>query len=593
MRDRSTPLTKLLRTSGHRSEEATIAPGVEAGQSRVVAPDSAAGTVRAEDRRAVLDDEHVGDIEGAFGTIAYGDVAARRSSKAKLLTLLAIVGPGLIVMVGDNDAGGVATYAQAGQNFGTHLLWVLLLLIPVLYVAQEMVLRLGAVTGVGHARLILERFGKFWGAFSVIDLFVLNALTIVTEFIGVSLAAGYLGVPKVPAVILAGVVIVAAASTGSLRRFERTALALCIGSLIVIPLYILVHPPAGTMARDFFVVNLPGGPSQLSNVMLLIIALVGTTVAPWQLFFQQSYVIDKRITTRFVNYERVDLVVGIVVVIIGAGAIMGASAAAFAHTPLVGRFVDARGVAAGFGHYVSHAAGVLFAILLFDASLIGASAIGLSTAYATADVLGLKHSLHRSVRRAKGFYAVFVSLMVVSGALVLTPGVPLGTVTEGVQTLAGVLLPSATVFLLLLCNDREVLGPWANSTRTNIIASIIIGVLVLLSLILTAAVLFPHLSGPDIELIIAVGAGVGLAVGAYLMVQSRLRRSALALEQAAASGPVDRLSRRATWRMPPLTMLERPVMSRQRKIGMVTLRCYLLFAFALVIVKVVEVALAK
>jgi hypothetical protein len=149
------------------------------------------------------------------------------------------------------------------------------------------------------------------------------------------------------------------------------------------------------------------------------------------------------------------------------------------------------------------------------------------------------------------------------------------------------------VFLLLLCNDREVLGPWANSTRTNIIASIIIGVLVLLSLILTAAVLFPHLSGPDIELIIAVGAGVGLAVGAYLMVQSRLRRSALALEQAAASGPVDRLSRRATWRMPPLTMLERPVMSRQRKIGMVTLRCYLLFAFALVIVKVVEVALAK
>ncbi|MGO9344753.1 MAG: divalent metal cation transporter, partial [Acidimicrobiales bacterium] len=115
---------------------------------------------------AVLDDEHVGDIEGAFGTISYGDTGARRSSRAKLLTLLAIVGPGLIVMVGDNDAGGVATYAQAGQNFGTHLLWVLLFLIPVLYVAQEMVLRLGAVTGVGHARLILERFGKFWGAFS-------------------------------------------------------------------------------------------------------------------------------------------------------------------------------------------------------------------------------------------------------------------------------------------------------------------------------------------------------------------------------------------------------------------------------------------
>ncbi|MGO9581580.1 MAG: NRAMP family divalent metal transporter [Acidimicrobiales bacterium] len=551
-------------------------------------------TTAFSDLGAVLDEEHVGDIEGAFGTIALGDTAPRRSWRAKFLTLLAIVGPGLIVMVGDNDAGGVATYSQAGQNFGTHLLWELLLLIPVLYVAQEMVLRLGAVTGVGHARLILERFGKFWGAFSVIDLFVLNALTIVTEFIGVSLAAGYLGVPKVPAVVLAGVVIIVTASTGSLRRFERTAMALCIGSLVVIPLYLMVHPPAGDVARNFVLVNLPGGPSQLSNVMLLIIAIVGTTVAPWQLFFQQSYVIDKRITTRFVNYERVDLILGIIIVIIGAGALMGSSAAAFAHTPLFGHFVDARHVAAGLGRYVSHAAGVLFAIILFDASLIGASAIGLSTAYATADVLGLKHSLHRSVRRAKGFYAVFASLMVVSAALVLAPGVPLGTVTEGVQTLAGVLLPSATVFLLLLCNDSEVLGPWVNSTKTNVIASIIIGVLVLLSLILTAAVLFPNLSGPDIEIIILVGVGLGLVIGGYLVVKSRRRRgAALALERAAATSGGDLVSLRATWRMPSLALLERPVMSRQRTLGMVVLRGYLIFAFALVIVKVVEVAIAK
>ncbi len=540
---------------------------------------------------AVLDEEHVGDIQGAFGTIAFGDTGARRSSRAKLLTLLAIIGPGLIVMVGDNDAGGVATYSQAGQDFGTHLLWVLLLLIPVLYVAQEMVLRLGAVTGVGHARLILERFGKFWGAFSVIDLFVLNALTIVTEFIGVSLAASYVGVPKVPAVILAGAFIIAAASTGSFRRFERTAMTLCIGSLVVVPLYVIVHPPAGQMVHNFALVNLPGGPSQLSNVMLLIIALVGTTVAPWQLFFQQSYVIDKRITTRFVNYERVDLMLGIVVVIIGAGALMGSSAAAFAHTPLSGHFIDARHVATGLGHYVSHAAGILFAIILFDASLIGASAIGLSTAYATSDVLGLKHSLHRSVRRAKGFYAVFSGLMIASAALVLAPGVPLGTVTEGVQTLAGVLLPSATVFLLLLCNDKEVLGPWTNTTKTNVIASIIIGVLVLLSLILTAAVLFPHLTGPDIELIILVGTGIGLVFGGYLFVQSRRHHAAaLASEQPTALSRDELLARRANWRMPPLALLQRPVMSKQRKIGMLTLRGYLIFAFALVIVKVVEVA---
>jgi hypothetical protein len=184
--------------------------------------------------------------------------------------------------------------------------------------------------------------------------------------------------------------------------------------------------------------------------------------------------------------------------------------------------------------------------------------------------------------------------MIASGALVLAPGVPLGTVTEGVQTLAGVLLPSATVFLLLLCNDKEVLGPWANSTRTNIIASGIIGVLVLLSLILTAAVLFPNLSATDIEIIILVGTGIGIVIGGFLLVQSRVRHAAaIALEHAVTLEGDDRLSRRATWRMPPLTMLERPVMSRQRKIGMLTLRVYLLFAFALVIVKVVEVAIAK
>ena len=147
-----------------------------------------------EHSSAALDSAHVGDIQGAFGTIREHDLAARRSWGKKLLTLLAIVGPGLIVMVGDNDAGGVATYAQAGQNYGLTLLWTLPLLIPVLIVNQEMVVRLGAVTGVGHARLIKERFGKFWAAFSVGDLFVLNFLTIVTEFIGVSLALGYFGI---------------------------------------------------------------------------------------------------------------------------------------------------------------------------------------------------------------------------------------------------------------------------------------------------------------------------------------------------------------------------------------------------------------
>jgi Mn2+/Fe2+ NRAMP family transporter len=190
---------------------------------------------------AVLDEAHVGHIHGALGTILHGDHGPRIGWKHRLQTLLAIVGPGVIVMVGDNDAGAFGTYTQAGQNYGIALLWTLLLLVPVLYVNQEMVLRLGAVTGVGHARLIFERFGKFWGAFSVIDLFLLNALTIVTEFIGIALTLDYLGVSKQLGVALAAVAIMAAVSTGDFRRFERFALALCAGSLLLVPIFLMIH----------------------------------------------------------------------------------------------------------------------------------------------------------------------------------------------------------------------------------------------------------------------------------------------------------------------------------------------------------------
>ena len=156
---------------------------------------------------AVVAKAHPGDIHGAFGTIRLSDMAPRRTWRRRLLTLAAIIGPGLIVMVGDNDAGGVSTYAQAGQDYGYSLLWTLVLLIPVLIVNQEMVVRLGAVTGVGYARLITERFGRTWGWFSVGNLFLLNFLTISTEFIGVSLAAEYFGISPYVVVPLASVMV--------------------------------------------------------------------------------------------------------------------------------------------------------------------------------------------------------------------------------------------------------------------------------------------------------------------------------------------------------------------------------------------------
>jgi Mn2+/Fe2+ NRAMP family transporter len=538
-------------------------------------------TSAVEYRGAVLDSEHVGDIRGALGTIRLDDTAPRRGLSRKAKTLLAIVGPGLIVMVGDNDAGAFATYGQAGQNYGTRLLWTLLLLVPVLYVNQEMVLRLGAVTGVGHARLILERFGKFWGAFSVIDLFILNALTIITEFIGITLAAGYLGVPKLAAVALAAAVITGAAFTGSFRRFERIAVAFCAGSLLLIPIYFIAHPAVSQMAHNFVLPQLPGGAGQLSTVMLLVIGIVGTTVAPWQLFFQQSYVIDKRITPRFMKYEKADLWIGIVIVVIGGAAIMGATTAAFAATHGFGRFTDAAGLATGLQAYAGRTAGVLFAIALLDASIIGAFAVSLSTAYAISDVFGMNHSLHRGVRNAKGFYAIYAGLIAAAATIVLIPGSPLGLLTEGVQVLAGVLLPSASVFLLLLCNDKEVLGPWVNGRKTNMFTAAVVAILVSLSVILTASVLFPNIGSRQIVDIMA-GCGVAsLAAAGYALVR-RQRGAATATE-------VDR-SGRENWRMPALNLLQRPVMSTGRKLGMSALRLYLGVAMVLVIVKIVQLA---
>jgi NRAMP (natural resistance-associated macrophage protein)-like metal ion transporter len=532
-------------------------------------------------KTAVLDEAHVGHIQGAFGTILRHDTGPRHGWRRRLSTFLAILGPGLIVMVGDNDAGAFGTYTQAGQNYGVSLLWTLLFLVPVLYVNQEMVLRLGAVTGVGHARLIFERFGKFWGAFSVIDLFILNGLTIVTEFIGIALGLGYLGLPRELGVVLAAVAVMGAAATGDFRRFERFALALVAGSLVLVPVFVMVHPPFGEIARGLFAPQFPAG-GKLSDIMLLVIAIVGTTIAPWQLFFQQSYVIDKRITPRFMRYERIDLWLGIVLVVIGAAAMMAFTAAAFAGRPEFGNFTDAAGVAAGLEAHAGRIAGVLFAIGLIDASLIGAAAVSLATAYAIGDVFSLRHSLHRKVTDAKGFYAVYCALVAVAAGLVLTPNAPLGLLTNAVQTLAGVLLPSATVFLLLLCNDRQVVGPWANSRAVNLFTGAVIVVLLLLSVILTASVLFPDETNETVILAILSGGSVLALVAA--LASGVLKRP---VESEAA-----KVWNREMWRMPKLSELGPAQMSRASKIWMIALRFYLVLAGGLVLVRIVMLATA-
>jgi len=519
-----------------------------------------------------------GGIQGAFGTISEHDEGPRRSWRGKALTLLAILGPGLIVMVGDNDAGGVATYAQAGQNYGLTLLWTLPLLIPVLVVNQEMVVRLGAVCGVGHARLIRERFGRFWGAFSVGDLFILNFLTIVTEFIGVSLALGYFGVSPDISVPLAGLGLVVMTASGSFRRWERFMLLFVVANFLVIPLAIYAHPHAGPVFHHFFLPGVAGGFN--STAVLLIIAIVGTTVAPWQLFFQQSNIVDKKITPRWINYERMDTVLGSFVTVLAASLIMVTTAFAFAGTREFGRFSNAGGVARALDHSLGHATGDLFAIVLLNASIIGAAAVTLSTSYAFGDIFGLRHSLNRRVRDAKAFYALFAGIVALAATIVLLPGAPLGLITTAVQALAGILLPSATVFLLLLCNDKAVLGPWVNRPWLNCVATFIVSVLFVLSLILMTTTVFPHIDVPDLLGGLGAAMVVVLGVAGALYLRMVHRRVAPVAEARA---------RRETWRMPPVALLERPVWSRGRTLTMYLMYGYVFLAAVLLLVKAIQI----
>jgi len=537
-------------------------------------------------RREVLDGAHLGDIRGALGTLReHGRRPEGR--RRRLLALLAVMGPGLIVMVGDNDAGGIATYAQAGQNYHLTLLWTLLLLIPVLIVNQEMVVRLGAVTGVGHARLIIERFGKFWGAFSVGDLFILNFLTLVTEFIGVSLALSFFGVSKYLAVPIAALALIAMTMTGSFRKWERFMLIFVITSFIAVPLALLSHPHLAPIIHGATTPGVEGGLGSTS--MLLIIGIVGTTVAPWQLFFQQSNVIDKRITPKWINYERADTVIGSFVVILGAAALMIAVSFGLGSTPLHGHFTDAGAVASGLAHHVSPIAGDLFAIALLNASVIGGAAVTLASSYAFGDVFRKPHSLHHRVGKANLFHGSFAVMVAVAVAIVLIPGAPLGTITIAVQALAGVLLPSATVFLLLLCNDKAVLGPWTNPGWLNALAALIVGVLVVLSAILTITVLFPNI---DVATLTDGLFGVlfaGFLIAGPYAIRGKVGRR-IDLPSGASAPEVPRIVREH-WTMPQLELLEAPVWTRTRKVWMLALRSYLVVAVVMLVVKAVEIGI--
>jgi NRAMP (natural resistance-associated macrophage protein)-like metal ion transporter len=545
---------------------------------------------------AVLDPQHTGDIVGALGTLKQGETGHTRSWRRKLRLLLVIIGPGLIVMGGGNDAGGVQVYAQMGQDYGMKLLWTLLLLFPILFFCQEMVVRLGAVSGVGHGRLIFARFGRFWGTFSVADLFVINAVTIVIEFIGVEQSLSFFGVPGFWAVALSAALLFAVMAGGTYRYWERFLIVLVIANFVTFPMAYFAHAGV-TSTVSGAVPSLPGGLN--ATILLLVVAVVGTTIEPWQLFFQQSNVVDKRITPRWMNYERLDTGLGVLIEVIGAVVLMATCAFGLAHTKAFGNFADLSTTAADLQRYVGHGVGYLLALAALDGSLIGANLTALTTSYTLGDVSGkVRHSLHWKPRQAPFFYGLYATLIGVAAVVTLACGNDLGVVIDGVEALNGILLPSALVFLVLLANDKAVLGPWTNSLAQNWVGGVLVWTVLTFSLAPLVTTFFPNVTLMQClyAFIICTAAGLAAAAVIWRLRPSRHQPVSLARDSNQRPPGMSRYewretlrSRRTEWRTPRLDTLERPAVSISRKIGLLALRGYIVFAIVIMVIKLVEV----
>jgi NRAMP (natural resistance-associated macrophage protein)-like metal ion transporter len=413
---------------------------------------------------------------------------------------LAVLGPGIITMVADNDAGGISTYAVTGSKYGFSLLWIFFLLVPVAYYIQEMTVRLGAVTKRGHAEAVFEGLGPFWGWFSICDLALVNWLTLITEYIGMIAAMSLFGVP--PWITFLGVtaVLFAVVISGRYWTFERLALLFCVFNFVYIPaaLWAMKTPEAPgwlQVVKGFVAPEFPRGFT--ADLLFVILANIGTTITPWQIFFQQSSVVDKGLDVHDVRFGKWDtlagsLLTGLVAVFI----IITTGAALHYHRPPIA-VEDARQTAQALVPLLPHGQGELarrlFAIGLFDAGFLGALCISLSSSWALGEVLGWAHSLNRSVRDAPWFYAIYLGMLLTAGGVVLLPGAPLVTITMYVQIVAVTLLPAILIFMLLLLNDEGFMGAHVNTRWQNVVNGSIVAGIIVVSTLFAVSTLFPRL----------------------------------------------------------------------------------------------------
>ena len=409
----------------------------------------------------------------------------RRIWKTIVLYLI-LAGPGIVVMVADNDAGGITTYAATGAKYGYNLIWFLILLIPVAYYVQEMTVRLGAVTKRGHAEAIFDAFGSFWGWFSLIDLMIVDWLTLVTEFIGMTAALSIFGIPPYLTVIGVCFVMGIMVLNGRYWTWEKIALLFCALNLIYIPCAFMIHPSVSSIIHEGLIPNLPGGFN--NQLFFFLMANIGTTIAPWMLFFQQSAVVDKGMKEKDIPWGKFDTMFGSILTVVVAVFIVIVTG-----TVLKGVNIDDAAQAAKLLMHTNKYVGTFMAIGLFDAGLLGAICISLASSWAFGEIFGWAHSLNKKIKEAPWFYANYFITLISAGLVVLIPHAPLVLITLFVQVIAVTLLPAALVFLLLLLNDKKTMGEYKNNWFQNLMGTSIVILIIILSTLYGISTVFPNM----------------------------------------------------------------------------------------------------
>ncbi len=409
-------------------------------------------------------------------------------SRARLLWLL--IGPGILVMLGENDGPSMLSYAATGARFGIgFFLPFVVLTFLMACVVQEMTVRLGAATHRGHAELIFARFGPFWGWFSMIDLMVGNFLTLVTEFIAIRAGLGFFGIPPYIAVGIAWLVLFAALMAHRYWTWERVTLAAAMFNLIFVPVALLSHPHWHAVGQAFLTWKpLPGGLNQ--EMILILLADIGATVTPWMLFFQQSAIADKGLTTHDIRMGRFDTVLGAALAALAAIATIVAASPLFAHGMSTANF-EAGEFAQALRPFVGQWGAALFALGMFEAGMVAAITISTSSAYAFGEVANRPHSLNLPFSEGKSFYLVLIIEAAAAAGLVLIPGIPLVYIVLVVNVIAVLAMPPALLFLYMLVNDREIMGDLVSPLWANILALGVVVVLIAAGLLFGVSVVAP------------------------------------------------------------------------------------------------------